>query len=748
MSAAFAPRAAAGLIVGALLGAPALAWPASAGAAPRAALVAVNATAVEGASVVFVVRLTRPAKTTVRVSFKTVNGTAVKGKDYRARTGTLLFKRGQSAKKVVVRTVNDAKPEATERLKLRLTAPRGAPIKRALAAGTILDDDPPPRISIGDVTVPEGDSGTATATFSVTLSRTWMTQVTVAYTTVNGTALAGSDYQATSGTVSFAPGQKAKNVVVPIIGDTVDEDDETFTVSLSTPTGRATILKGTGLGTIADDDDAVADVGVTIADDPDPIVAGAPLTYTVGVQNSGPDRAPAATLVDDLPAGLAFVSALASSGSCSFASPRITCALGTIPSGASRSVTIVVEPVASGLIANTVSVSGAYTDGNPANDSATTDTTVAEGADVSVTLAESSDPVLAGQELTYSLVVANRGPFPASDPLLTQTIADEVTFVSASPGCDFADGVVTCDEDALGTSLGVGASIPLEVVVSRSAPEQVTFGSTATITTSAPEDPDPADNSASVTTTYVPAGDLTLSLGSSGGPVDEGESLSWTVTLENQGPNDAANVSVTQTRPSGFTLEEVTTSHGVCFPLPTEVSCSLGTLAPGTVVTIVLAGRPAAGSVGTTLATTATATSDTADPTPADNGASNSVKVQPLITINDVSGVEPKGVFPAAGTPRTVLFVFTVSLSRPSPQTVTVSFATADGTATAGLDYYVAGGALGFPPGQTTVQAGVTVVSDGSSNLVEPDETFFVNLSNAVNGTLADPQGLGTILEN
>ena len=748
MAAALGRRAAFGPFFGTLLGVLALACPPDASPAGRAALVAVDAKAPEGKAVVVVVRLTRAAKTTVRVSYRTVDGTARRAKDYRAVKGTLVFRRGQRSKKVVVRTVNDLKKEATERFRLRLSAPVGAPIKRIAAVATILDDDPPPRISIGNATQAEGDSGTTYATFAITLDRTWHAPVTVAYATGDAAASAGSDYAATGGTVTFATGQTVKNVAVAVNGDVVDEDDETLNVTLSAPTGGATLLDASGLGTITDDDDAVADVGVTISDDPDPIVAGAPLTYTIGISNAGPDRAPATVVVSDLPSGLTFVSASATSGSCSFAAPTVTCALGTIPSSGSRGVTIVVEPTASGVVPTTVTVSGTYADANASNDEATAGTTVNAGADVSVTLTESADPVLAGEGLTYSLLVENRGPFAAADPVLTQTISPDVAFVSASPGCDFASGTVTCDADALGASLAPGASVPLQVVVERTAPAQVTFGSTATVTTSAPADPDPADNSASVATTYVAAGDLEVALANSGEPLDEGESLSWTATIENHGPNDAENVDFTQTRPGGFTLETVTTTHGVCFTLPAEVSCSLGTLAPGTVVTVVLSGRPAAGSVGTTLSTTATATSDTADPTPADNQATDGVKVEPLISIDDVTAVEPKGLFPAAGTPRETLFVFTVTLSRPSTQTVTVSFATANGTATAGADYHAAGGTLGFPPGQTTVQAGVTVSSDGSSNLPEPNETFVVNLTNGVNGTIVDPQGLGTILEN
>src|SRR5262249_14659846 len=99
--------------------------------------------------------------------------------------------------------------------------------------GTILDDDAPPALSIGDVAVTEGDSGTTDATFTVSLSAASGKTVTVDYATADGSAAAGDDYTAASGTLTFAPGETSKTVTVSVIGDRIDEDDETFVVNLS-----------------------------------------------------------------------------------------------------------------------------------------------------------------------------------------------------------------------------------------------------------------------------------------------------------------------------------------------------------------------------------------------------------------------------------------------------------------------------------------------------------------------------------
>ena len=110
-----------------------------------------------------------------------------------------------------------------------------------------------PSLSINDVTVTEGNSATTMATFTVTLSAASASSVTVSYATANGTATAGSDYVAASGTLTFAAGETSKPIPVTVNGDTTVESNETFTVNLSGATG-ATIADAQGVGTITNDD--------------------------------------------------------------------------------------------------------------------------------------------------------------------------------------------------------------------------------------------------------------------------------------------------------------------------------------------------------------------------------------------------------------------------------------------------------------------------------------------------------------
>jgi len=114
-----------------------------------------------------------------------------------------------------------------------------------------------PKVSIADAARPEGDAGSAPASFTVALSKPAASEVTVEYATSDGTAAQPADYTARSGEVTFAPGESSKTVGVPVAGDTLDEGDETFSVDLGAPTG-AVVEDGHAVGTIADDDDAPA----------------------------------------------------------------------------------------------------------------------------------------------------------------------------------------------------------------------------------------------------------------------------------------------------------------------------------------------------------------------------------------------------------------------------------------------------------------------------------------------------------
>ena len=113
--------------------------------------------------------------------------------------------------------------------------PVNATIADGIGVGTITDDDAAPTLSINDVTVTEGNTGTVNATFTVTLSAASSQQVTVNFATADNTAIQPADYTSSTGTLTFAPGEITKTITVAVKGDMVDEINEVFNVSLMVP---------------------------------------------------------------------------------------------------------------------------------------------------------------------------------------------------------------------------------------------------------------------------------------------------------------------------------------------------------------------------------------------------------------------------------------------------------------------------------------------------------------------------------
>ncbi len=188
------------------------------------------------------------------VDFSTANGTATAGSDYTAATGTISFAEAQASATVTIPITNDARPEFDETLTLTLGNAQGANIVRGTATGTILNDDGAPiQVAIGNASVIESDSGAATLTYTVTRSG-GTGAFDVAYATGGGTATAGSDYVATSGTLNFASGETSKTISVTVNGDTLTEPNETVTVTLSGATNDAVLTSAAGTGTILNDE--------------------------------------------------------------------------------------------------------------------------------------------------------------------------------------------------------------------------------------------------------------------------------------------------------------------------------------------------------------------------------------------------------------------------------------------------------------------------------------------------------------
>ena len=200
----------------------------------------------------FVVALSGPSSQSVSFSFATANGTATAGSDYVATSGASSFAPGEVEKPVVVLVNGVTVDETQETLFLDISNVQNATVSSSRGNGFINDDDGP-TISINDVSVTEGNAGTKTATFTLSLSGSSVEAIAVRAITAPGTATASSDYNAINSVVIFQPGTVTRTVDVGIIGDTNLEPNETFSVNLSEAFGT-TIADGEGVGTILDDD--------------------------------------------------------------------------------------------------------------------------------------------------------------------------------------------------------------------------------------------------------------------------------------------------------------------------------------------------------------------------------------------------------------------------------------------------------------------------------------------------------------
>ena len=194
------------------------------------------------------------------------------------------------------------------------------------------------------------------------------------------------------------------------------------------------------------------------------MVAGQQLTYTLSVTNNGPSTATGVTVVDTLPAGVAYQSATASQGTVSNSGGTVTAAVGQLASGASATVTIIVnvDPTTRGTITNVATVTGNETETNSQNNQDDEPTTVQAQVDLAVTKADSADPVQAGSQLTYTLIVTNNGPSSATGVVLTDTLPSALTYVSGtstSGTVSHAGQVVTVNVGNLGS--GQSATVTL-----------------------------------------------------------------------------------------------------------------------------------------------------------------------------------------------------------------------------------------------------------------------------------------------
>ena len=241
------------------------------------------------ANLTFTVSLSSASTSQLTVDYTDAGtGTATSGTDYTAVTGsTLMFAAGDTSKTITVSVTGDTTYEGNETVVIALSnASAGARIATATGTGTITDNETP-SFSIDSPSVTEGNSGSVSLIFTVTLSVVSTSQLTVDYTDAGtGTATSGTDYTAVTGsTLTFAAGDTSKTITVLVTGDTDAETNETVVIVLSNASAGASIATATGTGTIVDNETpsfSIADTSVTEGDS-----GSANLTFTVTLSSAG-----------------------------------------------------------------------------------------------------------------------------------------------------------------------------------------------------------------------------------------------------------------------------------------------------------------------------------------------------------------------------------------------------------------------------------------------------------------------------
>ena len=550
----------------------------------------------EMVSLTFTVTLSPASSAQVTVDY-VVTGTAASGTDYAAITGgTLTFPPGTTSRTITVSVMGDVLNEGDETVVVTLSNVRNAAIDTATGTGTITDDDAGPKLSIDSPSVAEGNSGSTTLTFTVTLSEALTEQVTVDYADAgSGTATPGTDYTAiTGGTLTFPAGATSRTFDVSVTGDTLDEADETVAVTLSNAVNAA-IGAATGTATITDDD-APPSLSIDSPRVAEGNSGATTLTFTVTLSAAS---------------GLAVTVDYADAGT------------GTATSGTDYAA----------LAGGTLTF--------PAG-------TTSQTFDVSVTGDAAAEP-----DETVVVTLSNAG--------------------NATIGTATGAGAITDDDS--GPSLSIDSPRVLE---GDSGSTTLTFTVTLSET-----------HTEAVTVDYADAGSGTATPGT-----DYTALTGGALTFPAGATSQTFDVSVT-----GDVLDEA--DETIVVTLSNAVNAAIATL------------------TGT--------------------GAITDDDEPPSLSIDSPSVPE--------GNAGSVSLTWTVTLSAASGRVVTVDYADAGtGTATSGTDYAaLAAGALTFPAGATSRTFDVSVTGDADK---EADETVVVTLGNAMNATIGTATGTGTITDD
>ena len=653
-----------------------------------------------GSSLVYPVSLSEANATDIDVQYQTNSGSAIADIDFVSAAASITILAGELSGSISVDVIDDDINEADETVVVDLISVSSGVISTGSASGVINDDDAAPTISIADGSIVEGDAGDELLPFVVSISELSGVNVSVSYQTADVTATAGEDYVTAAGTVTVFAGSLSAIVDVAVSGDTLDEPDETFSMTLSNPV-NATIADGNATGSIADNDEvptiSIDDVSIAEGDNGQSnlvftislsIPAAQDVTFDVasadGTATAGADYV-ALTSSETITAG-------------NLSTPVTVSVVGDTVTEPDETLAVTLTNVVNATVADGDGV-GTILDDEDASIISIADSSIVEGdagqADLVFTVSLSN---AAAQDVTFDLATADGSASAGSDYLSVSTngtiVAGSLTATTAVP--------------VLGDTLAEGDesfSATLSNVANATVADEVGFGTIVD------------DDVAPILT----ISDASMAEG------DSGQSdLIFTVSLDSTYAEDVTFdvASANGTATAGADYVAVSTNTSVLAgSLTTAVAIPvLGDtiLEPDETLTVTIS-NPVNATIADALG----------------NGIILNDDSSSLLSITDTTIVE--------GDAGQSDMVFTISLDAVNAQDVTFDVTTSDGTASASSDYVALADSATIIAGNLTTTAIVPVLGDVD---VEANETFTVSLTNPVNATIADGLGLGTILDD
>ena len=642
----------------------------------------------------------------ISVNYASANGTATAGSDYSASSGTLNWADGDgTAKTFSVPVINDSSAESTETVALSLATPGGGATLGAPRNATLSisdDDSAPGTLALSSAAYTVAENG-GSVTITITRSGGSNGAASIDYVTANGSAAAGSDYTAKSGTLTWASRDAtSKTIVIPIANDTLSEASETLQLRLSAATGASLGSPATATVTITDDD-TVSSAGSLLFSSASASVAENAGVATITVRRSGGSAG-------------AVMAAYASSNGSALAGSDYTAVGGTLSwangDAANKTFTVPILDDGAAESSETFALRLSAPSGGATLGSAATQ-------NVTITDNDGSPGVIAVASASYT-VAENAG-----SAIVTVTRSGGSTG-AASVGYATANGSATAGSDysaVSGTLTWAGGdassktitipiandtlSEPSETLQLRlSAVTGATLSSTATATVSITDDDtvSSAGNLAFSASTWTAAengGNATITVRRSGGSVGA-------VSVAYASSNGSAIAGSDYTAVSGTLNWANGDAANKTFAVPiTDDSLAEA----GETVTLTLSSPGGGATLGTTKTSSLTITDN--------DGAPGTIALSSATY----------GLVESGGS-------VTISVTRSGGSTgaASVNYATANGSATAGNDYTAKSGTLTWANNDATTKT--FTVSVANDTLKESAETFQIRLSGAVTATL------------